>query len=92
MQTMKQRCIRCDDTIWLEAVNVAKSTNQDVSSLVRAGLVEKIQKIKRENFLKGEADWFIARERKLQTIEQYFKDGRVDLDKLTELVMYDLER
>lgn len=92
MKGEKLRAFRCNDLIWEELKEKASQTNQTMSSFIREALVEKIQRIKREEYVQGKEDWFIWRESKLQQIEQMFKNGNVDINELTKLVIYGTEK
>lgn len=81
------KTFRCDDFVWKELASICEETSQTASSFICEAIVEKIQRIKKEEYIAVNVKWLYSREKKLQTIEQYFKNGRIDLDKLYNLVM-----
>lgn len=50
MGKLKTRNVRFEDWLWKELEKVSSKLGQDKSKFVRAAVIEKIQKIERENY------------------------------------------
>lgn len=83
---MKLRAIRCDDVIWNEIISISKYKHKQISEIVRESLLKTIQEANKERFENGSADWYVARERKLQEIESMINSDKVDLEKLKKVI------
>ena len=83
---MKLRAIRCDDVIWNEIISISKYKHKQISEIVRESLLKTIQEANKERFENGRADWYVARERKLQEIESMINSDKVDLERLKKVI------